>query len=507
MIFGFIAVALFSPFTAWAITIDPSVNNLARSAQIFQSIKYSQTYKDLPPRIKDFLFSVWLHNHRIFHDMSQIEFPSGHPGIIAVVGPQIKPSHLTEYQSEFWQQLREKYSDLVKLSDFSRENYYRFMIEELPKITAEYGILTFLVPFTVADPKQNIYQTEVELVFYPVTSIASRSFDEWSCPINVDVITIEDQLELYGCQFNDFQRPMHGFCYHGNIFYFPADYSANETDCYAKPSDFDLMKTDGRNGIWQRFWAASAGNRQEIIRCAAACVLLKINNQIVDPADRLQSALAHEVGHLADDHQHPDLLNSLLVTGPVSIPEFESAHLNQVVHEENGGFISQIRYSKNKTEVIFDLIDAYDYVETNPYSDGYSSVQPLICTYFIDFIIDDCLKWRPQYGFKVDFHRPNIRGQVLMQFERFLDHPEILEALADRLMQLHVASGYSPKYVNYQSRYLGWDTPAALKSRLQARELRMITVILVIAVFIFVILLKYLFRQNQKKKKKNKRKK
>lgn len=317
---------------------------------------------------------------------------------------------------------------------YSYEAYLKFVVYDLPRYLAPYGIFVKSISSLGGNPeKDTMDHYELMVSFQKVGKVESAKMKMWGKDMERDILYIQE-LEGLGEQkiVSHFSGGI-GQTFYQNIIIFTEHIKPAKEDAPTDPKLQEVLNFVATASESQlRDLVAMNKDKPGIAAMIATAMLLAKKGQLKEGVDEeVQNVITHETSHLYDT-QDTFWREKFR---PIPSPKFSEAmkySTNLSIHEEIDGLLGEMGYDSH-------VITFQDLMMGYSAAARVSDLSHSAAGMWIMKQAKELVSQNPaEYGVRLSLDsRLSEEDMFLLQFPNLLDRPEVLHALAQKIWKIH----------------------------------------------------------------------
>ncbi len=359
-------------------------------------------------------------------------------------GKETESEQLASQKRELWKKIQAYFKNLPA---YSNEAYAHFLIHELPRDLAPYGVFVKPMLISYCDEPNNLLKgQEAVLGFFEIEKIESAQVDQWGTAFKRDALYIQGPLLVKGESVNprDFIN-REGEAFFQNVIIYEPSFAQRMKEEQKGWPDFKRVALDIMEKEWWEYLKKSQDYWAAAVNYAIAYLVLRHGDFIGNQTIHQQDVIAHETGHIVDMMNKAS--RAAFRPQPTEkLSEFRARALNFPIHKEINGMLSELRYSPSKSLALFTLLQKRPHEQAGSKSvDQYDIMREWLLAY----ILHEVKRAPSRYGIEV---QKGIgiteENQILAQLGKLVERPQEFDKLLERIYAFH-AKNYDKDFTGY----------------------------------------------------------
>ena len=330
-------------------------------------------------------------------------------------------------KQSFWKEMQ---ALIPTLPEFSRQTYIHFLVHDLPRKLAPYGIFVKSVSrFSWDQNTQQLFDEDVTIHFQKIDRIDSAETEQWGKKIKRDVIYLS-QLTEAGEQL----AVTHWGT--GQVFYQNVFMNLERIRPY-KVKDLQeqqVIQFITEASIEDLYRKVKEAQNPEDMASAIGMMLLEIKRKKEKWfEDEVNNVIVHETSHLVD-HSDERFKAAVKPTPSTTVSQEMESLFGRGAHEEINGLLGELRYDTDKNIALQHILYGYSPVSLEK-DFMHSRASIWVGSRLISRILQDPKAYDITLDNSVDGVPPAI--QVIFQLHKLTDKKDLLEKFAEELRKEH----------------------------------------------------------------------
>lgn len=392
----------------------------------YNKIEYTSERKDLDQPTIDLIRSVvgFCNNLNQLQGVKQME--ANRPSEVSM--QPVSRAELESLKRKSWAEIKKL---VPEVPDFSNRAFIKFLIHDLPRLLAPYGVFSKSIFKLSAEGGSERFSQDVIVLFKKIEKIESIEIEQWGRKIKRDVLYLDDLAEAGEQSASLNSAGGVGQTFYRNVVIDPG--KIIEQTLYTDERSKKVVELLSASSLKDRLDLAEKNDNPRNMAAAIGSTLLEMKRDRNNyNKEEVANVIVHETSHLVDQHEE----KYLETFRPKPNSKFSTeikGFFSDGAHEEIDGLLGELRYDKDKHIALQHIL--YGYIENNRSRDF---IHSRAGTWVGDRLITRILQNPSAWGVVID---PQGRGtpqlQALIQFANLLDKKEMLEKFAEELHTEH----------------------------------------------------------------------